>query len=104
MSYFFPVFILAVGTYLIRCSFMLIGHRVKLNSYVTMALGFLSITVLPAMVSPAIFGEQGSFSIWNERVLAAFLAIIVARYSKSIILTMIAGFAMLILFKTYIFV
>lgn len=82
---------------------MLIGHKIKLSDYVTIALGFLSITVLPAMVSPAIFWTEGSFSIWNERVLAAFLALIVARYSKSIIFTMIAGFAMLILLKTYLF-
>ena len=63
---------LALATYVIRYSFIgLIGDR-KLPPALVEALGFVPMTVLPALVAPAVFSDaEGAFALDPAQILAA---------------------------------
>jgi branched-subunit amino acid transport protein len=67
------ILILGLGaiTYLIRFSFLGLLAGRRLPRLVTEALGFVPVTVLPALVAPMIFLEDGAFSADPKRVVAA---------------------------------
>ncbi len=80
-------------TYVIRASFILIGGRMKPAMAFQRALRFVPVSVLPALVMPALFYRNGelAMALSNERLLAGLLAIAVAVFSRSVLWTLSAG-------------
>lgn len=97
MKYFLIIFILGIGTYSIRASFILLGHKISIHENIKLALSFLSITILPAMIYPSIILKyQPSLEI-NERLIASIIALALAYRFKNILITIIGGFVSLLI-------
>ncbi|MDM8525534.1 AzlD domain-containing protein [Desulfococcaceae bacterium HSG8] len=87
--------IIAIGviTYATRSSFIMIAGSTDKFPYFQKALRFVPVTVLPALIMPALFCHNGipDISIGNERLVAGILAIVIAMYKKNVLLTLCAG-------------
>lgn len=83
---------LALVTYVIRYSFIgLIGDR-KLPPALVEALGFVPVTVLPALVAPAVFSDaDGALALDPAQLLAAAATVGVGIWLRSILPALIAG-------------
>lgn len=84
---------LAVLTYLIRFSFLGLFAGREVPPVLRRALGFVPVTVLPAMVAPmVVYSAEGG---WAEphRDLAAFATIVVGATSRNLVLSILAGIA-----------
>ncbi|MGF1554082.1 MAG: AzlD domain-containing protein [Paracoccaceae bacterium] len=62
---------LGAVTYLIRLSFLAALAGRRLPEWLTEALGFVPVTVLPALVAPMIALEDGAFVFEPARIVAA---------------------------------
>lgn len=85
---------LALVTYAIRYSFIgLIGDR-KLPPALAEGLSFVPVTVLPALVAPAVFSDaDGAFALDAAQVLAAAATVGVGVWLRGILPALIAGSA-----------
>ena len=83
---------LAVITYLIRWSFIgLIGDR-PVPKPIAEALEFVPVTVIPALVAPAVFtGTDGEFAIVPAQILAALAALGVGMAARKLLPALLAG-------------
>jgi branched-subunit amino acid transport protein len=86
-------------TYAQRLSFIIIFERTEIPGLVRRALRLVPPAVLTAIIFPELFLHGGSldFSLDNHRLIAGFLATIVAWYSKNVVLTILVGMAFLLL-------
>ena len=84
---------IGVGTYLIRLSFIWLADRVDKFAHLQQALKFVPVAVLPAIVMPALLHHDGApdISPGNSRLVGGVVAILVARLTKNVLLTTIAG-------------
>ena len=84
---------IGVGTYLIRLSFIWLADRVDKFAHLQKALRFVPVAVLPAIVMPALLCHDGALDIspGNGRLVGGVVAILVARLTKNVLLTTIAG-------------
>lgn len=88
----------AIGTYLLRISFIAIFGRVdSVPERVTYVLGFVPAAVLAALVFPPILAPGGSLalSIGNERLIAGGVAAVVAWRTEDMLATIAVGMAVL---------
>lgn len=83
---------LGLVTYLIRLSFIgLIGDR-RLPPAVVEALGFVPVTVLPALVAPAVFsGADGEFALEAPKLAAAAAVLAVGMATRHLLVALVAG-------------
>tara|TARA_B100001971_G_scaffold84647_1_gene78192 strand:- start:302419 stop:302724 length:306 start_codon:yes stop_codon:yes gene_type:complete len=100
MNYFILIFILGVGTFLIRTSFILLGHKISIHHNIKVALSFLTITLLPAMIFPKIILLNPTPTELNERLAASIVALFISYQSKNVLITMLGGFLSLVFFKS----
>jgi len=88
----FIIGVLAIGTYLIRFSFLgLIGDR-PMPPFVLKLLRYTPVAVLPGMVAPLVLwptATQGAFDA--PRVIAAFATLIVGYYTRNAMWAIFAG-------------
>lgn len=78
----FIIAVLAVGTYLIRFSFLgLIGDR-PMPSIVLRLLRFTPVAVLPAMVAPLVVWPQATGGDFDPVRMAAAIATVLAAYLR----------------------
>ncbi|WP_047864222.1 AzlD domain-containing protein [Rubrobacter aplysinae] len=95
--------ILAAGiiTFSLRSSFIALAGKVELGTLPRRALRLLPAAALCALVTPAIFYQQGTLdlSLGNERLLAGAVAALVAWRTRSPLLTVACGMAALYLFR-----
>lgn len=91
--------LVGLGTYGTRLSFILLFGRRDIPAVVRRALRFVPPAVLTAIIFPELLlpGGQLELSLANERLLAGLFAALVAWRSKNVILTIVAGMAMLVL-------
>ncbi|MDT8345696.1 MAG: AzlD domain-containing protein [Thermohalobaculum sp.] len=84
---------LALATYLIRFSFigLLAGRR--LPPVVTEALGYVPVTVLPAIIAPMVLLSDGQIAADPQRVLAAVAALATGIATRRLLPGIIAGMA-----------
>lgn len=84
-------------TYAIRLSFILLWGRVAVPSWVQRALRFVPPAVLSAIIFPEILRPTGGWnlSLVNPRLWAALVAAFVAWRTRSALLTIVAGMAVL---------
>lgn len=94
MLQFWPaVFIIGIGTFLIRYSFILIMDKITLPDAFHQMLRFIPASVLTALVVPAVLIHKNgvaTFAGW-ERLIAALIAVAVAWKTKSILWTIASG-------------
>jgi branched-subunit amino acid transport protein len=87
------IVVAGAGTFLARLSFLALARDTKQRSLAQIALRFVPVAVLPALIIPSLFINEGALylSLSNFRLLAGIVAIVVARFTKSILLTILAG-------------
>ncbi len=88
------VFIIGIGTYLIRLSFVAAVGRKTVPEWAMVPLQFVAPAVLAALVAPAVLLQNGRFDLapsTNPRALAALIAILVAWKTKNTALVIIVG-------------
>lgn len=97
------VVIFAAGllTFVLRLSFIALLGKTELGPLPRRALRLLPAAALAALVTPAIFYQQGTLdvSLGNERLLAAAIAALVAWRTRNAFLTVVCGMAALYLFR-----
>ncbi len=91
------ILLAGAGTFLIRLSFIWLIEYVDRLAAVRRALRYVPVAVLPAIVAPALLMQNGAPAVsWNNaRLAAGLMAILVARLTKSMLLTIAAGMATL---------
>ena len=97
------VIMLAGGllTFAMRLSFIFLFARVKVPDAVRRALRFVPPAVLSALILPALLMPAGrlDLSLDNRRWLAGLVAALVAWATKSVLLTILAGTASLLILQ-----
>lgn len=97
MSRIWPVMAAAgLITFLIRLSFIGVLHRWRPPRIVERALRFVPPAVLTAIVFPEVLVRDGAFTPWNPRLAAAAVAALVAWKTRSVILSIVTGMAVLL--------
>ena len=86
-------------TFLIRLSFIALFGKISMPIWLVRALRFVPPAVLSAIIFPELFLPGGHFdlSLGNSRLLAGFLAVLVAIWKRNILLTILAGLAALLI-------
>ena len=85
-----------LGTQLLRFSFVVaFAWFDAVQASVERALELVPAAVLSALVLPAILAPEGAVAVEAPRLVAAFAATVVARYSESVAATIGAGMATL---------
>jgi branched-subunit amino acid transport protein len=84
---------IGAGTFLMRLSFLPLAEQTGAISVVRQALRFVPAAVLTAMFVPALVYQDGvlNFSLGNARLLAGLVAIVVARVTRNVPLTIATG-------------
>ncbi|UCG25379.1 MAG: AzlD domain-containing protein, partial [Chloroflexota bacterium] len=88
-----------LGTYGTRLSFILLFGRRETPGGLRRALRFVPPAVLTAIIFPELLLPEGTLdlSLGNERLLAGLFAALIAWRTKNVLLTIIAGMALLLL-------
>jgi branched-subunit amino acid transport protein len=88
---------LAVGTFLIRISFILLLSDRDVPALLSSALRFIPPAVLLALVIPQILTRQGvmQISLANPQVIAGIVASVVAWRTRSVLFTILSGMLVL---------
>jgi branched-subunit amino acid transport protein len=84
-------------TFALRLSFIVLLERIRIPPTFRRALRFVPAAVLTAVVIPLLFYEDGvlEVSLGNERLLAGLVAALIAWRTRSVLLTLGGGMAML---------
>lgn len=86
-----------IGTFALRASFLSAARRlVDLPPLAERILRQIPPAVLAALVVPALVRPEGSFDLWQPRLLAGAIAAIVSWRTRNIALTLVVGMAVLI--------
>ena len=93
MNIWLIIGIIGLGTYLIRLSFIGIFGKVGVPGYIERPLRFVAPAVLAAIAIPELVAPAGAvdLSFGNLRLIAGFVAIVVAWKVRSMGPTIIAG-------------
>jgi branched-subunit amino acid transport protein len=87
---------MALLTYALRISFLLLHERITFPPLVRRALRYVPYAVLAALVVPAVFGSpQDPFEPRTTRLLAGLIGAAVAWRTRSVILTLALGMSAL---------
>lgn len=91
------IILLAIGTILIRFSFIAFSSKIKISDRTREIFSFIPSAILPAMIAPAVFFHQGSNQMLfeKERFFVLVLATIVCYLTKSTLLTILFGLSAL---------
>ncbi len=91
------IIIIGVLTYGIRLSFILWGDRLTLAPVAQRALRFVPVTILTAIIVPAILEPAGTLdiSLGNARLIAGGVAVLVAWRTRNVLATIATGLATL---------
>lgn len=93
LSMWIVFFAVGLGTFLIRLSFVELYGKLRIPALLSQALAYVPASVLAALVLPAIVFSNGTttLALNDARIPAAVVAALVAWFSKSTLLTLIAG-------------
>ncbi len=97
-SFWLTILIVGILTFGIRLSFIVILDRWQPPDIIQRSLRFVPVAVLTAIIIPELVMPGGTvdISIGNLRLLAGFVAILVAWKTKNIVWTIIAGMGVLL--------
>ena len=87
------IIIAGLLTYFTRMAMITLVSREMLSERVKEVLAYVPSAVFPAIIFPAIFiNDYGTFvEIYDPKIFAAIIAVIVGYFSKNIILTILSG-------------
>lgn len=88
---------LALGTFLIRISFIVLFSKQEVNPLILRALRFVPASVLSALVIPQILTRNNSIqiSLANPQLIAGIVAALIAWRTKNVPLTILGGMVVL---------
>ncbi len=88
---------LAIGTFLIRVSFILLLGKRELPPVLAKSLRFIPASILPALVVPQILTRNNTLQIsfTNPQVVAGIVAGLVGWRTKNVFLTIMSGMVVL---------
>ena len=88
---------LALGTFLIRISFILLFSNREIHPLIVRALRFVPASVLLALVLPQILTRNNSLriSITNPQLIAGIIAALIAWRTKNVLFTILSGMVVL---------
>jgi branched-subunit amino acid transport protein len=94
------VVLAGIGTYSMRVSFLVLAHRLAdVPPAVQRILRQIPPAALAAIVVPALLRPEGTFDVWQPRLLAGILAAAVAWRTRNIALTLVAGIGLVMLLE-----
>ena len=84
---------IGAGTFLLRLSFIYLFGKVQMPQWLGRALRYVPVTVLAALVTPALTSPTGSLdlSFGNVRLLAGLAGALVAWKTKNVLWTICVG-------------
>lgn len=86
------ILVIALGTYAIRASFLLVAHRFQgLSTTTREALRMIPAAALAALVAPALLRPEGTVDLVTPDLFAGLVALGVAWWTRSILATIVAG-------------
>ncbi|MBL7546115.1 MAG: AzlD domain-containing protein [Bdellovibrionaceae bacterium] len=93
------VFLLALGTIVIRFSIIGMSSKIKINDRVKELFSYIPSAILPAFIAPAVFFDQGHVSLLfgKERLVVLFFASMVCFVTRSTLATIGMGLIVLYL-------
>ena len=88
---------LALGTFLIRISFIVLLSNRDVHPLIVRALRFVPASVLSALVIPQFITHNNSLSLslGNPRLIAGIIATVIAWRTKNVLLTILGGMVVL---------
>ena len=88
---------LALGTFLIRISFILLFSNREIHPLIVRALRFVPASVLSALVLPQILTRNNSLriSLTNPQLIAGIIAALIAWRTKNVMFTILSGMVVL---------
>jgi len=101
MNIWLTMLIAGLLTFAIRFSFIALLGRLNVSERFTRALRFVPPAVLSAIIFPEVLMPEGSLdlSLGNFRLLAGLLAALVAWRTRSVVLSIAAGMAALLILQ-----
>ena len=86
-----------VVTFALRLSFIALLGRIEVPTFLELALRFVPAAVLTAVVIPLLFYQDGALevSLGNERLLAGLVAVLIAWWTRNVLLVLGGGMAVL---------
>ena len=89
--------IIGLITFAYRASFIFFVDKLQLPLWLQQALRFVPVVALTALVVPELLVRNGALliSLQNERLVAGLVAVVVAWWTKNILLTLVLGMALL---------
>jgi len=98
MNYTLMILGMAVVTVFVKAVMFILGDRIAFPPLLNLALSFVPVTVLTAIIVPMILAPHGAdkgmeLSWHNPQLVASVVAILVCVFSKKQMLTIIAGLA-----------
>ncbi|WKZ50262.1 MAG: AzlD domain-containing protein [Anaerolineales bacterium] len=101
MNIWLTIILSGLATFGMRFSFVWLMGRYEVPAAMRRALHYVPIAVLSAIIFPGLFLPEGQFdlSLGNTRLLAGLVAIAVAAWTKNSLLTIVAGFAALLVLE-----
>ncbi len=101
MSIWITIIIAGLLTYATRLSFIFLLDRINVPDWFRRGLRFVPVAVLSAIILPELTSPNGTlFLSWrNPQLLAGAVAILVAWWTKNVLLTILVGMAALVVFQ-----
>jgi branched-subunit amino acid transport protein len=99
MSVWPTMIICGLVTFALRLSFIAAEGRVTFPRWFRVLLPFVPVATLTALVAPELLLSQGALWLsWNNaRLVAGLVAIAIAATTRSVLWTLVGGFAVLVL-------
>ncbi|MES2104982.1 MAG: AzlD domain-containing protein [Pseudomonadota bacterium] len=97
MNYTLMILGMAAVTVFVKAIMFILGDRVSFPPLLNLALSFVPVTVLTAIIVPMILAPHGKdmeLNWHNPQLVASVVAVIVCVFSKKQMLTIMAGLAM----------
>jgi branched-subunit amino acid transport protein len=90
-----------LATFLTRLSFIAAEGRFAVPPWFRAMLPFVPVATLTAIVAPALVRPEGAWDLTpgNARLVAGAVAIAVAAWKRSVLLTLLAGFGIFLLLR-----
>lgn len=104
MTIWLTMFSVGLLTFATRLSFIFLFGRREIPPRVRQALRFVPPAVLSAIIFPELLLPNGTFELafTNERLLAGLAAALVAWRTRSIVITIVVGMAVLLILQAWL--
>lgn len=101
-TYWTSVLLLGAGTFLIRFSIIAFSEKINLTERKKEILSYITVAILPALFSPMAFYHSGQidFLLNKERFLVLIIASLICYLTRSVVLTLVFGLALLIFLQS----